>query len=496
MDNQEKEQYDVVLIGAGIMSATLATLIKELQPDFKIIVYEKLDAVAGESSDAWNNSGTGHSALCELNYTPENPDGSIDISKAIKIMEQFEVSKEFWAYLVEKNHVEASDFIHSVPHKSLVFGEEDVAYLKKRFEALSACHLFQSMQYTEDKEILKNWFPLIMDGRDAQEIMAATSMRIGTDVNFGDLTRLLFTHLEKNHDVKVHLNRSVKSLKQQEDLSWDVHIEDENDEGGFTMNAKFVFVGAGGGALPLLESADIEEAEGYGGFPVNGQWLICKNQELVEQHHAKVYGQAETGTPPMSVPHLDTRIINGKKELLFGPFAGFSTKFLKHGSFLDLPLSINKDNLLPLIQAGISNRELTEYLIKELLKSFDDKMDDLRKFVPKASNVDWELAVAGQRVQVIKKDKEKGGILEFGTEIVTKKDGTLAALLGASPGASTSVYIMLKILKTCFEPLFDTPEWTAKIKEMIPTYGVSLLDNELLATKTRAGSHAILELDN
>ncbi len=496
MDNQEKQQFDIALIGAGIMSATLATLIKELQPDFNIIVYEKLDAVASESSDAWNNAGTGHSGLCELNYTPEDELGNIDISKAVKIMEQFEISKEFWAYLVEKNYVEASDFIHSVPHMSCVFGQKDVDFLKKRYTALSQNPLFSQMKYSEDKAELRSWIPLMMEGRNDDEIMAATRVEIGTDVNYGDLTRLLFKHLEKNHNVKVHLNRNVTKLRKQEDLSWNIEVEDENDEGGFTLNAKFVFIGAGGGALPLLEEAEVEEAAGYGGFPVNGQWLICKNRELIEQHHAKVYGQAANGAPPMSVPHLDTRIINGKKELLFGPFAGFSTKFLKHGSFLDLPLSINRENLLPLIQAGLNNIELTEYLIRELLKSFDDKMDELRKFVPNAVNKDWEIAVAGQRVQIIKKDKEKGGTIEFGTEIITTDDKTLAALLGASPGASTSVYIMLKILKTCFEPLFGSEAWQAKFKEMIPTYGTDLSDHELLAIKTRAASHAILELDN
>lgn len=488
-------ECDVILIGAGIMSATLGVLLKELQPDINIKVYERLEEIAAESSDAWNNAGTGHSALCELNYTPENEDGSIDISKAIKILEQFEVSKQFWAYLVEKNLIEVNDFIHSVPHMSCVTGEKDVDYLRKRFDALQACHLFQQMEFSEDKEDLKKWIPLMMQNRNPEEKIAATKIDIGTDVNFGDLTRHLFQHLGKNHDVQINLNHQVNNLKQNEDKTWNVEIENEDTNEEFLVNAKFVFIGAGGGALRLLDKSDIEEGKGFAGFPVTGQWLICKNESIIEQHNAKVYGKAKIGAPPMSVPHLDTRIIDGKKELLFGPFAGFSTKFLKEGSYLDLPRSIDTDNLIPMIGAGVHNLSLTKYLIEQVLQSFDDKMNDLREFMPDAKNEDWELAIAGQRVQVIKKDAEEGGILEFGTEIVAAKDGSVAALLGASPGASTAVPIMLEVLKKCFAEKMATDEWHKKILEIIPTYGKKLVEDELLAIKTRAWTHAVLNLD-
>jgi malate dehydrogenase (quinone) len=493
---KEKINCDVLLVGAGIMSATLAVFLKELQPDIDIKVYERLDKIAAESSDAWNNAGTGHAALCELNYTPEKEDGTIDISKAIKILEQFEVSKQFWAYLVNEGYFTSSnDFINSVPHSSIVFGDEDVSYLRKRFEALKSCHLFNRMQYSEDKEELKKWFPLIMHSQDKNTKIAATKIDIGTDVNFGELTRSLFEYLSKKHGVDIALNHQVNDLKQDENKNWIVEIENENTNEDIEVHTKFVFIGAGGGSLRLLEKSDIEEGKGYAGFPVTGQWLICKNETLIAQHHAKVYGKASVGAPPMSVPHLDTRIIDGKKELLFGPFAGFSTKFLKEGSYLDLPLSINVENLVPMIGAGWHNLSLTKYLIEQVAQSFEDKVETLRQFIPDAKDEDWEIAIAGQRVQVIKKDEEEGGSLEFGTEIIASKDGTIAALLGASPGASTSVSIMLELLQKCFPEKMKTFEWQLKLKEMIPTFGKHLIDDELLAIKTRAASHSALGLD-
>ena len=477
------------------MSATLGVLLKALQPDWNIKVYERLDRIAAESSDAWNNAGTGHSALCELNYTPEKEDGSIDISKAIKILEQFEVSKQFWAYLVQKQWMKATDFIHSVPHMSFVSGEDDTEYLRKRFNALQNCHLFHTMEFSENIDELRKWIPLMMKDRTSNDKIAATKIDTGTDVNFGDLTRNLFQNLEKNHEVKIHLNHEVNDLEQNEDKSWNVKVKNEDTDEDFVVKAAFVFIGAGGGALRLLDKSDIEEGKGFAGFPVTGQWLICKNETVIEQHNAKVYGKAKIGAPPMSVPHLDTRIIDGKNELLFGPFAGFSTKFLKEGSYLDLPRSIDADNLIPMIGAGLHNLSLTKYLIEQVLQSFDDKMNDLREFVPGAKNEDWELAIAGQRVQVIKKDEKDGGILEFGTEIVTSKDGTVAALLGASPGASTAVPVMLEILKKCFADKMLSEEWNEKIQEIIPTYGKKLVEDELLAIKTKARTHAILDLD-
>lgn len=486
-------ECDVVLIGAGIMSATLAVFLKELNPQLEIHIYERLYRVAGESSNAWNNAGTGHSALCELNYTPQKEDGSVDIKKAIKIIEQFETSKQFWSYLVEKGYFSSpKTFINSIPHISFVTGEEDVAFLKKRYEALQKCHLFEGMEYSENHETLKSWIPLMMEDRKADEKLAATRIEIGTDVNFGELTQSLFNHLKQEHNVDVFLNQEVKSLKQLEDETWLIEIEEQTENIEKSITAKFVFIGAGGYSLPLLEKSEIPEAEGYGGFPVSGQWLICKNEAIIEKHHAKVYGKAKVGTPPMSVPHLDTRFIDGKKELLFGPFAGFSTKFLKEGSFLDLVSSITLDNLLPMISAGIQNMPLTKYLIGQVMMSFEDKIEVLREFIPDAVESDWELAIAGQRVQVIRKDEEEGGVLEFGTEVVTSTDGTISVLLGASPGASTSVSIMLELMQDCFPEQMQSEEWISKLKTMIPSYGKHLSEDKALTKEIRQRTSMVL----
>lgn len=496
MSSRSQVDCDVVLIGAGIMSATLAVFLKELQPDLKIEIFERLDHVAGESSYAWNNAGTGHSALCELNYTPQKEDGTIDISKALKIIESFEISKQFWAYLVGHGYFSSpKSFINSIPHMSFVEGEEDVSFLRKRFEALQSSHLFAGMQFADDYETLSKWIPLMVNKRDSDQKIAATRIDIGTDVDFGELTRSLFNHLKESHEVGVSLSHEVIAMQRDEYEHWLLRIEDKTTENHKWIRTKFVFIGAGGGSLPLLEKSDIEEGEGFGGFPVSGQWLVCKNETLIEAHHAKVYGKAKVGTPPMSVPHLDTRIINGKKQLLFGPFAGFSTKFLKEGSFLDLAFSITADNLLPMLSAGIHNLPLTKYLIEQVMMSFEDKMDALREFVPAAKTEDWELAIAGQRVQVIKKDEKEGGILEFGTELVAAADGSVAALLGASPGASTSVSIMIDLLNKCFKKEMNSEAWQAKLQEMIPSYGKKLSNDPILTQQVRRWSHEVLELD-
>ncbi|GEO07356.1 putative malate:quinone oxidoreductase [Adhaeribacter aerolatus] len=494
-DNSFEEYPDVVLIGAGIMSATLGMLLKQLQPDITIEIFERLDVAAAESSDAWNNAGTGHSAFCELNYTPEKPDGTVETSKAVKIAESFEESRQFWAYLIQQNLIKLPEtFIRSIPHMSFVWGEENVHYLKKRHQALTQCNLFKGMQYSEDPEQLKQWIPLIMEGRDRSEKVAATRMDLGTDVNFGALTRCMFNQLQENDGVHLHFGQEVRKLKQLENGLWQLKVKELATGEKRKIKAKFVFIGAGGGSLPLLLKSDIPEGKGFGGFPVSGQWLVCTNPEVIERHQAKVYGKASVGSPPMSVPHLDTRIINGKKALLFGPYAGFSTKFLKSGSFMDLPMSIKANNLRPMLIAGIKNIPLTRYLINEVRQSASDRLASLRAFVPKARMEDWKLEVAGQRVQVIKKHPTEGGILEFGTEVVSAADGSIAALLGASPGASTAVSIMLNLLQRCFKDQLQSVAWQAKLKEMIPSYGKSLAKDPQLLEEVRTMTSEVLGL--
>lgn len=492
----EGQTVDVLLIGAGIMSATLGVFLRRLQPDWTIEVVERLDEVAAESSAAWNNAGTGHSALCELNYTPEQEDGSIDCSKAFRINEQFEVSKQFWAYLVEQGLLKDSNFIQSVPHMSFVRGEKDMQFLKKRVEALTRNELFKGMQYSQDHDTLKEWFPLMMEDRDPSDLVAATRTDIGTDVNFGALAWSMIRYLFSQDGVSVKVAQDVKDVERSEDgLSWEVKIKNLTTDQVRKVNARFVFIGAGGGALHLLEKSDIPEAKGYGGFPVSGQWLRCINPAVIERHHAKVYGKAAVGAPPMSVPHLDSRMINGEKELLFGPYAGFSTKFLKNGSYMDLPTSIKLGNIIPMLQVGLHNMSLTRYLIQQVRLSPEEKLEVLKEFYPDARMEDWELAVAGQRVQVIKKDKNGEGVLEFGTELVHSADGSIAALLGASPGASTSVSVMLDLLKKCFPEHINSAAWQSRLTEMIPTFGQQLSENTALIAKTRARTSEILGLN-
>ena len=495
-NKKQNTEVDVVLIGGGIMSATLGTLINELNPDVKIEILERLDVVAAESSDAWNNAGTGHSALCELNYTPQKADGSVNIDKAIKIAEQFEISKQFWSYLVENGIIKnPANFIRQVPHMSAVFGEKDVKFLKTRFETLTKQNLFKGMEYTEDKALLKKWIPLMMEGRNPNEPMAATKMDIGTDVNFGALTRDLISYLDKKDNINLSLNQEVKDIEREDDGRWEVEVKDLKTGQKREIKAKFVFIGAGGHSLLLLEKSGIPEAKGYGGFPVGGQWLRCVNEDIIKQHHAKVYGKASVGAPPMSVPHLDTRVIDGKQALLFGPYAGFSTKFLKQGSYFDLPASIKLSNIKPMLSAGLDNLPLTKYLITEVMKKPKDKLESLKQFMPTAKMEDWVIEKAGQRVQVIKKDPKHGGVLEFGTEVVSSADGSIAALLGASPGASTSVAIMIQLLKKCFPERAKSEEYKRKLREMIPSWGQSLNDNPELCAQVREKSQRVLKMD-
>jgi malate dehydrogenase (quinone) len=488
------EEYDVLLIGAGIMSATLGTVLKRLDPTLRIAIFERLEQAANESSEARNNAGTGHAALCELNYTPEREDGSIDVTKAFRIMESFEVSKQAWASLVEAGVLpNPQDFIRPVPHLSFVWGERDVDFLRRRYEALTRSHLFASLRYTEDVEELKRWMPLVMHNREPGPKLAATSSSLGTDVDFGELTRGLVRHLERTPGVKLFLGHHVAALEQGADRRWRVRVQ--SSASGRDVTARFVFIGAGGGALDLLEASGITEGLGHGGFPVSGEWLVCTNPQLIQQHWVKVYGKAKSGAPPMSVPHLDRRYIAGKPALIFGPFAGFSTKFLKEGSYLDLPGSVTVDNLLPMLSAGLRNLGLTKYLLGQVTQSLEDKVEALREFIPHAAAEEWQLEVAGQRVQLIKKEADGGGRLEFGTEIISCADHSLAALLGASPGASISVSIALDVLARCFPDRLQSAQWQRGLAELIPSWGRNLADDAALTTAVRDRSSRLLRLD-
>jgi malate dehydrogenase (quinone) len=489
------KSVDVLLVGGGVMSATLGVLLKQLDPSIKIAMIEKNEKVALESSDGWNNAGTGHAAYCELNYTAEKSDGTIDTSKATAINAAFEVSLQFWSYLVDNGFFpDPTHFINRTPHQSFVWGEKNVEFLRKRFAEMSKNHMFSAMEFSEDPEVLKSWMPLIMDGRDPEEKVAGTRIKHGSDVDYGSITRDLIYNLERQSGFDLLVSHEVKDFRKRGDNHWSIAVKDRIQGRTKYFNSKFVFLGAGGGSLPLLQACGIDEGDGYGGFPVSGQWLVCKKAEIVDQHNAKVYGKAPIGAPPMSVPHLDTRVIDGEKALLFGPFAGFTTKFLKQGSFLDLIKSVRPNNVFPMMRVGLRHTDLTRYLISEVMQSHEDLVESLKNFFPNAQIEDWQLAIAGQRVQIIKKDSKLGGKLEFGTEVITSDDGTLAALLGASPGASTAVDTMIGILEKCFPKQVASDRWQEKLKEMIPSYGGDLVNDEALLAKVRARTLSSLKL--
>lgn len=494
MTVSREDSVDILLIGAGAMSTTLGLLLQQIAPHLRICLVEKLERVAQESTDTFQNAGTGHAGYCELNYTPVNAQGQIDASKALVINASFEESLELWSYLVEQGHLpEPHHFINQVPHLSFVQGADSVEFLQKRHAILKESVAFGDMEYTEDRELLREWIPLIMKNRPPQKRVAATRVRYGTDVDFGSLARNMVSYLTTQDNFDLRMHRTVVDLRQQENKQWRVDVCNLTTGASEVIKARFVFLGAGGGALPLLQKSGIAEGKGYGGFPVSGQWLICNKPSIIEQHEAKVYGKPPLGAPPMSVPHLDTRIMGGKRSLLFGPFAGFTTKYLNHGSLWDLLNSITSDNLKPMIHAGLDNIPLTLYLIREVLQSHNSRCDSLRQFVVDARNDDWKLAHAGKRVQIIKKTPQ-GGKLEFGTEVISSADGTLAALLGASPGASTTVRVMLHVLERCFPTLIQH-SWKSRLQTMIPSYGENLLQNPELFRKIRQRNLSVLHLD-
>lgn len=488
---------DILLIGAGAMSATLASMLNQLNPDFSITMVESLEQPMLESSNGWNNAGTGHAAYCELNYTPQLDDGSVDVHRAFGINARYEVSLQYWSYLVKLGALpEPQQFINPIPHMSVVWGEKNINFLRKRHAELIKHPMFKDMQFTDDLEVLKQWLPLVMKGRDPNQKVAATRVDYGTDVNFAAVGKGMLDHLRKQQNYTLLTHTRATDLTQLKDSSWQVDLKDSHSGSTQRVNCKFVFIGAGGAALHLLQKSGIPEGKGYAGFPVSGQWLVCNNPEVIERHRAKAYGIGPVDAPPMSVPHLDTRMINGEKGLLFGPYAGFTTKFLIHGSFLDLLKSIRLNNLKPILKVAIHNMSLVRYLIKEVLQSQQSRMRALREFYPEAKDEDWELKAAGQRVQIIKPCPEKGGKIEFGTETVHSADGTLACLLGASPGASLLVPIILDIIETCFSQQLDTPEWQAKIREIIPSYGISIVSHKDLFLRIRQDTLATLKLSS
>ncbi|MBV9659397.1 MAG: malate dehydrogenase (quinone) [Verrucomicrobia bacterium] len=480
------------------MSANLGALLKRLESRLAIQVYEVTDGLAQESSDGWNNAGTGHAGLCELSYTPaREPDGSVNVAKLIEIFEQFEHSKQFWSYAVASGMADRpQEFINPVAHLSFVHGADMVDFLQKRHAGMAAHHFFQGIEYSTDRATIARWAPLLVEGRDARVPIAATKVDGGTDVNFGAISRKLLAWLSRQERCGIASNHRVVDLKKSGG-QWEVHAKNLNTGEVRANRAAFVFAGAGGGSLPLLQKSGIAEAKGLGGFPIGGQWLICDNPEIVARHQAKVYGQPLDAAPTMAVPHLDTRILDGKKTLLFGPFAAWTTKFLhKKGSVTDLPFSIRPDNFFTLVNVGLHNLDLVRYLVQQGTQSMQDRIDVLRVFYPTAKAEDWKLIDAGIRVQAIKKTEGKAGIVHYGTEVLTDAERMISALLGASPGASVSVNIVLDVVKKCFPHLLATSEGKARMSEMIPTWDLDIKrpENAARFREVNRGADEILQL--
>lgn len=475
------KHFDVVLIGSGIMSATLGAVLKNLNPDLRIKLYEAADSLSPEASHGFHNAGTGHAGICELSYTPNyGEDGEVDVAKAIEIFQQFEHSKQFWAYVVDAGIIkDPASFINPVPHIAFVYGQPQVDFLRSRYKGMSAHHFFEAMEHTEDRETISDWAPLLLAGRDPSEPIAATKMDIGSDVNFGSLARQLVTWLGEQDGCDVELNQRVDDLHSTAD-GWKVVVESTKDKARKIVEAKFVFIGAGGGSLPLLQASGIAESKGFGGFPIGGQWLVCDNPDFIDRHRAKVYGMSPGAAPTMAVPHLDLRIIDGKKTLLFGPYAAWTTKFLHEtGSWTDLLGSIRADNIASLIRVGLHNLPLVRYLIQQGTQSMTTRMKELQNFFPDADPKDWKLIDAGIRVQAIKKEDGDAGIVHFGTEVVTDKRRSISALLGASPGASVSTNIILEIVRKCFAHELEKPACYDRLKQMVPTFDEDLIPAEM-----------------
>ena len=483
---------DAVLVGGGIMSATLGTYLSELEPNWQIRMYERLDNVAQESSNGFNNAGTGHSGFMEMNYTSEK-DGKMDISKAVNVAEQFEVAKQFWSYQVKEGVLgQPNSFINPVPHIAFVWGD-NVNFLEKRYAAMVKNPMFYGMKFSENPAEIKLWAPLVMNGRDAAQKVAATRMDVGSDVNYGSITTQLVDHLKKQSNFKLQTSTEVTGISQNDDKTWTVAFKNLTTGKTDHVKTRFVFIGAGGAAVKLLQMTGLPEAKQYAGFPVGGVFLMTDNPKVTEGHTAKVYGRAELGAPPMSVPHIDTRYIDGKKYVLFGPFATYSNKFLKQGSQLDLLKSTTKNNVLPMTAVGMENLDLVKYLVSQVMMTDADRFNELKKYYPDAKPEDWRMNQGGQRVQIIKKEPGKPASLQFGTEIFASQDGAVTALLGASPGASTSPYIMLSLLEKAF-PQQVEGKWNPKLHEIVKSYQQELSTNPVLLDQVRQYTSTTLGL--
>ena len=451
---------DVIIIGAGIMGTTFATLAKELAPELNITILERLESAGEGNSWVFNNAGTGHEANCELNYTPVDEE-VISVEKALKIHAQFNVAKQFWAHLIKKGAIkDPKTFINQTKHCTIV-SESSIDELRLRFKEMSAHHFFESMRFSEDFDEIKSWIPYLMEGRPRHEKMAATVIETGTDVNFGALTQQMAEHAAQDLGVKIEYGTHVKRVHKSPAGSW--LVETERHGAPVRYKADVLFVGAGGGAFPILKKSHLPFAKRFTGFPVGGRFLQAPiSAEQADHYRAKTYGKAKVGAPPMSVPHLDLRVADGQHYLLFGPFASFKPVLEKGRGFFDYLRAMRLHDIPGLLNVTLEHFPLVKYLVSETFKGEKSMFEELESFAPGLSKkFDWKPVHAGQRVQII-----KDGDLQMGTEILVSKDKTYGTLLGASPGASVSPEVMLRCLEQLLPAIF-TKEATRKAKKEI-----------------------------
>lgn len=205
----------------------------------------------------------------------------INVDRALKINKEFEVSLEFWSFLTRKyKSFKPKSFITQVPHISYVKGEKNISFLKKRYEALSKTPLFKDMQFSRNKETIKEWAPLIAE--DLKDDIAMTRINYGSDVDFESLSHQMLKILSTNKKFSIHVNHEIKSISQADDKTWDIKIYCAKSKKVISVNAKFIFIGAGGSTIHLLQKSNIKNQIGYAGFPVNGEWLICKKSSITK----------------------------------------------------------------------------------------------------------------------------------------------------------------------------------------------------------------------
>ena len=486
---------DVVLIGGGIMSATLAALLEVVAPQWSITVFES--AAGRRRRELARLEQRRHRprrpVRAELHARrarrPGGPGQGRHDQRAVPGLPPVLVAPGRAGLTGAPK-----EFINPVPHVSFVTGEDGRAYMRARHEALAAQPLFDGLEYSDDPAELAEWTPLMMAGRDPRQLVAATRSAAGTDVNFGALTRMLLEDAA-DRGVAVHCQparhepRPARPTAAGRSPCRDTVTGERRTVRRPVRlrrrRRRRAAAAAEGGHPGDRRASAASRSAASSCAPAPPSW---------SQHQAKVYGQAAVGAPPMSVPHLDPRVIDGDHSLMFGPYAGFSPKFLKAGSMFDLPRSVKPNNLGSMLGVARTELALTRYLVNELLQSGADRHQTLRAFVPdgrRARLGDDHRRPARPGHQAGPGDRpRRAPVRHRGRRRRRRHDRRPARRL---PGASTAVSAMLDLLERCFPDRM--PAWRPALQEAIPSYGRSLADDPALLAEVRASTMQTLELN-